>query len=388
MRQGEHVRISRGNGQRRRARVTVIQPYVPAYRVPFFNELSRLLALSGSELQVVHGRPESAQAERGDASTGPWSVPIKVRSFRLRGHILHWRRVLRLARDSDVIIAELASTNLDTYLLALLMHRRLMLWGHGKAYVTDASNLDRRLERWLAGRAQRVFVYTEGGATFLRTWGYEPERLTVVRNSTDTVALREAAAALTDADVAAYRQELGLGTGPVAVFIGSFDDSKGLPLLFAAAELVHDQVPGFRLIVTGAGPLQHLVDVAAQDSPFIIALPRTDGRGLAPVGRVAECLVVPGRVGLVAVDALALGLPVVTTSYAHHAPEAEYLTDDVRVTTQQSPESLAEGIVALLADRSRLAVAQATAAQLGEQLTIEAMAAAFAEPLIAAIGRS
>lgn len=375
------------NGRHRRARVTVIQPYVPAYRVPFFNELSRLLAEAGCELQVVHSPPEGAQALRDDAGAGSWSVPITVRRVRVRGHTLRWRPVLHLTRHSDVVIAELASTNLDTYLLALLMHRRLMLWGHGKAYVTDASNLDRRLEYWLAGRAQRVFVYTEGGAVFLRASGYDPDRLTVVRNSTDTVALRREAAALTDADVSTYRQQLGVGSGPVAAFVGSFDDSKGLPLLFKAAALVHDQVPAFRLIVVGAGPLQRLVDVAADGAAFIVALPRTDGEGLAAIGRVADCLVVPGRVGLVAVDALALGLPIVTTTYPHHAPEAEYLTDAVRVTTEQSAESLAHGIAALLADRPRLAAAQAAAARLGEDLTIEAMAAAFAQPLLAAINR-
>jgi hypothetical protein len=33
----------------------------------------------------------------------------------------------------------------------------------------------------------------------------------------------------------------------------------------------------------------------------------------------------PGRVGLVAIDALALGLPVHTTDFGFHAPEIEFL---------------------------------------------------------------
>jgi glycosyltransferase involved in cell wall biosynthesis len=361
--------------------ITVIQPYLPAYRVPFFDELGRLLAEADCRLRVVHGEPEGGQAERDDARVGSWSVPIPVRTLRLRGHDLHWRPVLRLARRSEVVVAELASTNLDTYLLALDPRVHLMLWGHGKSYVTEASALDRRLERWLARRARHVFVYTEGGAAFLRSQGYRADRLTVVRNSTDTVGLRRAAAAIRDQDVVAFREKAGLGTGPVAAFIGSFDDSKRLPLLFEAATLAHDRLPGFRLVIAGAGPLQHLVDTAAASLPFVVALPRADVDTLALIGRTAECVVIPGRVGLVAVDALALGLPVVTTSFPHHAPEAEYLSDKVKVVADQTPESLAAALAALLNDPARLAAAKRDAYVLGSELGIEEMASAFATAL-------
>jgi glycosyltransferase involved in cell wall biosynthesis len=361
--------------------VTVIQPYVPEYRVAFFVELASLLADSGCDLEVVHGAPEGGQADRGDSAVGPWSVPIRVRSLRLRGHLLHYRSVLAKAWRSDVVIAELASTNLDTYLLALLMRRKLMLWGHGKSYVNDTSTLDGRLELWLARRARQVFVYTEGGATYLRSKGYTADRLTVVRNSTDTVTLRLAAAALTDDDVDAFRTELVLGEGPVVAFVGSYDDSKGLPLLFEAAKLVHAQLPGFRLMVAGAGPLQHLVDAAAQDLSFVRSRPRADVAALAQIGRTAQCVVIPGRVGLVAVDALALGLPVVTTTFPYHAPEAEYLSDEVKVVTEQNAADLAATLIDLLLDEKRLETASAAADLLGRQLSVQSMAAAFCGPI-------
>jgi hypothetical protein len=43
------------------------------------------------------------------------------------------------------------------------------------------------------------------------------------------------------------------------------------------------------------------------------------------VGAWAEAIVMPGRIGLVAVEALVLNIPIVSTDYPHHAPEAEYL---------------------------------------------------------------
>ena len=375
------MRTSRRGGERRPV-VTVIQPYVPAYRVPFFDELSRRLDQRGMDLEVVHGEPEGGQADRADARVGTWSVPIRIRTLQVRGHALHYRPILRRTLRSHLVIAELASTNLDTYLLALFRRRALMLWGHGKAYVTEASPVDSRLELWLARRAQRVFVYTEGGAAYLRSRGYGRDRLTVVRNSTDTVTLRRLAAAVTVAEVTAFRQQHSLGDGPVACFIGSYDDSKCLPLLFEAARLVHERLPDFRLLVAGAGQLQHLVDNAAADLSFVTRLPRAEAASLAVIGRVSSCVVVPGRVGLVAVDALALGLPVVTTTYPHHAPEAEYLTDDVRIVTDQTAAALALGLTDYLQDTERMSVTRRAAGELGQGLTVEAMAGAFADQLL------
>jgi glycosyltransferase involved in cell wall biosynthesis len=377
------VRNSRHHGGNRPRPwlVTIIQPYVPAYRVPLFDQLSRLLADSGAQLQVVHGSPDGEQADRGDARAGTWSRPTKARAFRFRGHELHFRSVLRAVWHSDIVVAELASTNLDTYLTALLFPRKLMLWGHGKAYVTDASELDARLELWLARRAERVFVYTEGGAAYLRSVGYDAERLTVVRNSTDTVALRGVASEVSAEVLAAFRRRHDLGEGPVACFVGSFDESKCLPLLFAAAELVHERLPHFRLVVAGAGALQGLVNEAVELS-FVRVLPRADILALATIGRASDFMVIPGRVGLIAVDALALGLPVVTTNFPYHAPEAEYLTSEVSVIAPRNAPALADAIVKLATDSARLANAQGRAYELGGSITIQAMAQAIAEQLL------
>jgi hypothetical protein len=48
---------------------------------------------------------------------------------------------------------------------------------------------------------------------------------------------------------------------------------------------------------------------------------------MAALSHVSSAIWMPGRVGLVAVDALALGLPVLTTHFPFHAPELEYLVE-------------------------------------------------------------
>jgi hypothetical protein len=97
-------------------------------------------------------------------------------------------------------------------------------------------------------------------------------------------------------------------------------------------------------------------------------------------------MLMPGRVGLVAVDCLALGLPMITTTFDRHAPEAEYLNGDVRVATEQLPGPFARAVVDLLGDHNRLRRMSRDAVALGTGLSVESMADAFVEPIIDLVG--
>ena len=58
----------------------------------------------------------------------------------------------------------------------------------------------------------------------------------------------------------------------------------------------------------------------------------------------------PGRIGLVAVDALCLGWPVLTTEWPFHAPEIEYLEEgDTMFSSANDPAAFA----ALILNRSK-----------------------------------
>jgi glycosyltransferase involved in cell wall biosynthesis len=360
-------------------RVTFVQPYVPDYRVPFFEALAAELAKAQIELQVAHGHPLGTQGARGDARSGRWSRPTSQWSFRIAGKRLFWRPVIRLARSSAVVVQELGSTNLVTYALAIDPRVRLMLWGHGKAYVTPPNRLDTWLERWQINRARHVFVYTGSGAAYLAAQGVPLHKITVVHNSTDTEALRSAHSRITAQEVERFRVDHHLGEGPVGLFVGALDDSKLIPLLLDAAALVHQVKPSFRLLVAGSGPLGSLVDDRARQSDHIVRVPRTESPGeLALLGRLAHALLVPGRVGLIAADALALDLTVITTDFPFHAPEREYLSGDRVRTSPANPRSYADTVLAFLArddaERGRL--------QTGPIPSIRTMVEAFASVLV------
>src|SRR5665811_108326 len=70
----------------------------------------------------------------------------------------------------------------------------------------------------------------------------------------------------------------------------------------------------------------HLVE-DSEHEPWLLALHSVSPRDMAALSHISSAIWMPGRVGLIAVDALALGLPVLTTRFPFHAPELDYLVD-------------------------------------------------------------
>ncbi|WP_375502871.1 glycosyltransferase family 4 protein [uncultured Jatrophihabitans sp.] len=341
--------------------------------MPLFDALSDLLVDDGLELQVAHPTPSGDQGRRGDSASGSWSVPVRSRSVRVGRETFHLRSSRQFLADSALIIAELASTNLDTY--GLLMQRRtpVALWGHGKAYVTAANRLDTWLEVRLCQRAVHTIVYTESGAQHLDRQGIPRDKITVAWNSTDTESLRAALQALTDAEIEQFRATHSL-TASTAVFVGALDESKRLDLLLDAVPLIQAEIPDFRLAIAGGGPLQRYVDDRAASNAAIRVLPHAGLHTLALLGKTAQVCLVPGRVGLVAIDAMTLGLPLVTTDWRYHAPEHDYLRPAFSVTTQQTPVEFAAGAVSILSHQDERVTMSSAAQREAQQYSVTNMA--------------
>jgi hypothetical protein len=97
-------------------------------------------------------------------------------------------------------------------------------------------------------------------------------------------------------------------------------------------------------MVIGDGADRALLDSAIKEGA-IIHLGRQFSREGAVALRAATSLAVPGR-GLVAVEALAGGLPIVTAAGSLHAPEVEYMTPGVNLfTADATSEAYGHGLL-------------------------------------------
>jgi glycosyltransferase involved in cell wall biosynthesis len=312
----------------RTLRVAMTQPYVPRYRVALFDRVHASLATAGVELRVFYPPPTTARQARGDLTNPPWAQEVPARTARTSAGTIYRSALPKQWRDADLLVTELAAGNLNAWARAL-RRRPFVLWGHGMSYTSAPSRSRDLLEVPLLRASSHVLTYLPSGTAAVRRRARLPaRRATPFRNSTDTRALQAARAVVTPQRQAAVRAELGLaGPADIALYVGALDPTKNIPLLLDTADVAAHRSPSFHLIVAGQGPEEEAVRRRARDSAHIHWVGYADLVRLAELGSIARAMLAPGRVGLVAVDALALRLPVITSRAARHAPEIEYLRE-------------------------------------------------------------
>jgi glycosyltransferase involved in cell wall biosynthesis len=178
-------------------------------------------------------------------------------------------------------------------------------------------------------------------------------------------------------DIDAFRTKLDL-RDKTAVFIGGLDDAKRLPFLLAAADLCHISQPDFRLIIAGDGSERGMIENAAISRPWLHYLGRAFGAEKAKALAASQVMMMPGRVGLVAVDSFAAGLPIITTDWAYHAPEFEYLQSGLNsLISENEVSAYAAEVQRVLMDDVLLQSLREGARLAAREYSVEAMAANF-----------
>ncbi len=337
-----------------RKRVAIVQEYVPEYRRAFFERLRAELDAIGIDLTIGVGCPSEKQRDRGDEADLPEGfVRVPSRTLAVAGRAVTSRRVGSATRGADLVIVEQALRHLDTYGLVIRQAvggASVALWGHGGTYVDHPRNpAEEWVKAWLTRRAKWFFAYTAGGADAVVERGFPRDRVVVVQNSIDVDELRQMRSAVTDAQANAVRAKLRLPGSATCLFVGALDSSKRLDFLFAAARRIALELPEFTLVVAGDGPDRKQVEETVRREPWLRYVGRASARDKAQLASVSRLMLMPGRVGLVAVDSLALETPIVTTTWPWHAPEFEYLRparnavvvdDDVEVFANAVSSSL------------------------------------------------
>lgn len=312
-------------------RVAIIHPWMPQYRVNFFETLIESLAEKNIHLDVYYGQTPPEWTARQDNASPDYAQELSTRFFKIGNRNVSIKTLAPLAHHKyDLLILEQAIRNLETY-KAILDPRTpnsIAFWGHGRTYTKSKSGTEERFKQFITRRGSWFFGYTQDGVNAVVAAGYPQSKTTVVQNSIDTDEFRDNLARASQHDLDQFTSQHSLTSGHTALYIGGLDSAKRIDLLLEAGKRIHRIDPKFRLIVIGDGDQAALVDEWQQENVWIYRHPPAFGINKAIAFRASDFILNPGRVGLIAVDSLTSGLPIVTTDWPYHAPEFAYLEAD------------------------------------------------------------
>jgi len=383
--------IVKANGRK----VVFVKSFVKEFRVPFYTRLREDLARDGIDVQLIFGQPDRFHAADSDIVKAlPFARTTKNVYWQVGAKSVCWQPALAYLRDADLVIVQQGNRHLLNHLLLVgrrAMGFRLGFWGHGRNFQNgQGSQWLERFKKLYSTRADHWFAYTQKSRRVLESIGYPSDRITVVQNAVDARRLAEHYDGLCHAEALSLRRRLGFEPDqPVGVYCGKLYGLKDLDFLLRCAGQIHARNARFGLILIGDGPERGKVERFARDhADWVRYVGPQYGTDKAGFFRLANCLLLPGAVGLTIVDAFAMLTPLITVDNPRHGPEIEYLEDGVNgLKTPASEEAYVAKVAHYLRDfalQRRLVEGCQRARSL---YTIENMTRRFAEGIRTALNR-
>ena len=217
--------------------------------------------------------------------------------------------------------------------------------------------LTRGLENHVVAGADAVVTICNGLRQDLIARGNAPERISIMSNGVDLALFGNPP----ERDPA-FAEELGLGSGPVIGFIGSFYDYEGIDDLIAAMPGLVAHHPDARLLLVGGGPCEAALRAQAAASPAAEAIRffgRVPHHEVERYYALTDIMAYPRKKSrltdlvtpLKPLEAMAQGKLVAASDVGGHR---ELMTDGLTGTlfAPDNPEACALALAALLSDRS------------------------------------
>lgn len=313
-------------------KVVIAQYRLLHYRVELFECLKSACETKGISLHLVHGQPTKREEKKRDVGHLPWADVVENSYVSVGNRDVLWQPFPEKHRDADLVIMMQENRLLSNYPWLFLRGRhktKVAYWGHGRNFQTRRpTGLLEKWKRYLVGRVDWWFAYTELTRDILISDDYPLDRITVLDNAIDNDGFLTDLASISEARLAELREELGLtAQANIGLFCGSLYPDKRLDFMVEAADKIRESIPDFHLLVIGDGPSALDIREAALSRPWLHWLGVRKGVEKAACFRLANVVLNPGLVGLHILDSFCAGIPMVTTADARHSPEIAYLKD-------------------------------------------------------------
>lgn len=375
-------------------KVTILQLRLFHYRMDLFERLRRVLAERDIELHLVHGQASRAESVRKDEGVLDWADRVENRYWCISGRDLCWQPFPESLRDSDLIVMMQENRILSNYPLLLrrvLGRKNLAYWGHGANLQSTApTGLRERWKSMLISQVDWWFAYTEMTVNILKKAGFPANRITCLNNAIDAARFQADLAGVPDSMLTAIKQQLNMDDRhQIGLFCGSLYAEKKIDLLVEAADLIHERIPEFVLVVIGDGPSAPLLHEAFKSRPWAHCVGVKRGVEKAAYFRLAKVMLNPGALGLHVLDAFNAGLPLISTKESLHGPEIVYVEHGVNgFLTADNPRDYADAVARLLMGENVWMSISKAAKSAGALYTLDNMVQNFADGIVQFLAKS
>ena len=251
---------------------------------------------------------------------------------------IHWQQgIIRrlLKKDYDAVIM-LGSIYYISYILALPVLKffgvPIIFWTHG--FLGKDNWFIREFRHIFYKQADAILLYGERAKKIMEgTKHYEKKYLNVIYNSLDYEPIKNINLSLNQLN--AIREELFQSNElPIVVASGRVTKEKNFDYLIDALELSGSRYSKyFNLLIIGEGPELENLKCAANEKgvgQFVSFVGSVYGDKAYEYLMASDICVVPGNVGLSAMHALSVGIPVIShDNFNVQMPEFEAIVEDV-----------------------------------------------------------
>lgn len=351
--------------------VTLITMAYPHPRAGFWPGIERQVAGfagglrdAGVSVNVITSFRNGGPAEETHEGVRIFRVPDSVQRFGRIGYVMNMQvkslgaaavRLTRVLERSDVVESFIplppspALERKGLVLIAFFAHRdRPARWSE---YLIHPEHF--RMEKKFFPRVRTIIVASsESRRVLVEEYGVPESKVEVVPLGVAPRFLEAVAAR--DAAGRAAGAAAGNGSPPRLLYAGLMIRRKGLRALVDALPMVRDAGLPFRATLAGDGPEREMLRARAARLGVggLVEFPgRVDDEDLIDLYRAADLFVFPSQkegFGLVLVEAMACGLPVVASA----APPIPEVVGDAGVYFRPGdPASLAAVLIGILRDR-------------------------------------
>jgi len=309
----------------KKIKVLILHNYMAPYRFPLFREISK-----NSELDLtVYFMSHSAKNRR-------WKVQPKKLGFKyevlpkiefsflgrdLFTYIINYTFPIKFLKSNfDVVISAgwLDFASQIGFLLCKLTNKKFIIWSEStinesswRRYITFP------FVKFLVKQSDACVAIGTRSKEYLLKLGSISEKIFVGFSTVD-IDLFRTKSKIYKKERKVIRKKLGIKTKRVVLYVGQFIERKGIIYLLKAFEELNKKYKDVTLLLVGYGPLKEkLIDYVEEHGLHnVIFISHIEVQKMPQMYSVADLFVLPSieeTWGLVINEAMACGLPVVTT---------------------------------------------------------------------------